>query len=77
MAKGSRVGTCEPGYSLTGPCVRLALADLSIGRLWGEAISIRSRQPVGRHRMRGLAGPHIPRLVCRQGPPDFESGLAT
>jgi len=24
-----------------------------------------------------LAGPHIPRLVCRQGPPDFESGLAT
>jgi hypothetical protein len=24
-----------------------------------------------------LAGPHIPRLVCRQGPPDFESGIAT
>jgi hypothetical protein len=28
-------------------------------------------------RMGGLTGPHIPRLVCRQGPPDFESGLAT
>ena len=26
---------------------------------------------------RGAAGLDIPRLVCRQGPPDFESGLAT
>src|SRR5512133_1145285 len=65
----------EPGRSPMMRCVRLALADRRVGQLWSKAI--RSRRPAKELRMRGLAGPHIPRLVCRQGPPDFESGLAT
>jgi hypothetical protein len=58
-------------------CVRLALANPRVGQVWGEAISIRNRARKGSSGMGRLAGPNIPRLVCRQGPPDFESGLAT
>ena len=57
-----------------------AMRTLGSGRSMGWSAvgqAIRSPRPVNEVRMRGLAGPHIPRLVCRQGPPDFESGLAT
>jgi hypothetical protein len=77
MAKGPQCRRVSRDAALTWRCVRLALADLRVGQVWGEVTSIRSGQPASALRMRGLAGPYIPRLVCRQGPPDFESGLAT
>ena len=43
---------------------------------WDEAIFY--SKPAARKRAHGRIGrAHIPRLVCRQGPPDFESGIAT
>jgi hypothetical protein len=39
---------------------------------------VRGRPQAGRRRCSHPEGRlHGPRLVCRQGPPDFESGLAT
>jgi hypothetical protein len=72
--------------SQTRRCVRLALSNprganptgpiQGLVRCGVKLISIRNRA-----RKKALDGKigraHIPRLVCRQGPPDFESGLAT
>jgi hypothetical protein len=46
--------------ALTRRCVRLALADLRVGQVWGEAISIRSGSPQARSGWEDWPGPAFP-----------------
>jgi hypothetical protein len=63
------------GCTTVARCVRLALADRRVGHVGRSNLY---SKPAARKRAHGRIGrAHIPRLVCRQGPPDFESGLAT
>jgi hypothetical protein len=72
------VQTREPGCSLDK-----AMRTLGSGRSQGWSgvgrsdLDSKAGSPQARSGYEDLAGPYIPRLVCRQGPPDFESGLAT
>ena len=78
----------ERGYLEGGPRVgysrwmhhRREMRTLGSGRSkgWSRGTSNLYSKPAARKRAHGRIGrAHIPRLVCRQGPPDFESGLAT